>query len=90
MTQNYARKLVQRADKQTGVRQTAVNYALAHIGKPYDLVNVPEECPNISNTCQVVIHFDIQIRLILILLQGQPCGPGRLCLPDGRGSHTCK
>ena len=53
LTQNDARKLVQRADKQTGVRQSAVNYALAHIGKPYDLVNVPEECPNISNTCQV-------------------------------------
>ena len=44
---------MQRADKQTGARQPAVNYALAHIGKPYDLVNVPEECPNVSNTCQV-------------------------------------
>eukprot|EP00092_Neocalanus_flemingeri_P000676 GFUD01000718.1.p1 GENE.GFUD01000718.1~~GFUD01000718.1.p1 ORF type:complete len:1537 (-),score=283.11 GFUD01000718.1:154-4470(-) len=70
---DWNRKLVQRADKQTGVRQPAVNYALAHIGKPYDLVNVPEECPNISNTCQ-----------------GQPCGRGRLCLPDGSGSHICK
>ena len=65
--------MVQRADKMTGSRQPAVKYALAHLGKPYDVVNVPEECPNISNTCQ-----------------GVPCGPGRLCLPDGRGSHTCK
>jgi len=70
---DWNRKLVQRADKQTGARQPSVNYALAHIGKPYDLVNVPEECPNVSNTCQ-----------------GQPCGRGRLCLPDGMGSHTCK
>lgn len=70
---DWKRKNVQRADKQSGIRQNQVKYALSHIGKPYDLVNVPEECPNISNTCQ-----------------GQPCGRGRLCLPDGRGSHTCK
>ena len=70
---NILRSMVQRADKMTGSRQPAVKYALAHLGKPYDVVTVPEECPNISNTCQ-----------------GVPCGPGRLCLPDGRGSHTCK
>ena len=45
--------MVHRLDKMTGTRQPAISYALAHLGKPYDLVNVPEECPNMSNTCQV-------------------------------------
>ena len=38
----------------TGIRQPPVPYTLAHLGKPYDLVNVPEECPNLTNTCQVI------------------------------------
>ena len=70
---DWKKNQVQSADKMSGIRQPAVPYALSHLGKPYDLVNVPEECPNLSNTCQ-----------------GEPCGPGRLCLPDGKGSHTCK
>ena len=45
--------MVQRADKMTGSRQSPIPYALAHLGKPYDVVNVPEECPNLSNTCKV-------------------------------------
>ena len=40
-------------DKLSGRRQPSIPYALSHLGKPYDLVNVPEECPNLSNTCQV-------------------------------------
>ena len=40
-------------DKLSGSRQPSIPYALSHLGKPYDLVNVPEECPNLSNTCQV-------------------------------------
>ena len=65
LTQNPFRKLVQRADKQTGARQSAVNYALAHIGKPYDLVNVPEECPNISNTCQVGVKLSLMFSIFI-------------------------
>ena len=48
--------MVQRADKMTGSRQSPIPYALAHLGKPYDVVNVPEECPNLSNTCKVRRH----------------------------------
>ena len=40
-------------DKSTGVRQKSIPYILAGMGKPYDIVDVQEECPNISNTCQV-------------------------------------
>ena len=47
--------MVQRVDKMTGTRQAAIPYALAHLGKPYDLVNVAEECPALSNTCQVSV-----------------------------------
>lgn len=65
---------VHRADKRTGIQQVPVRYGLSHIGKPYDLVNVPEGCPrDVNNSCQ-----------------GQPCGPGRICLPNGLGSHSCK
>ena len=53
MWTDWARRMVHRLDKMTGTRQPAIPYALAHLGKPYDLVNVPEECPNMSNTCQV-------------------------------------
>ena len=49
----FHRSKVQGADKMTGIRQPPVPYTLAHLGKPYDLVNVPEECPNLTNTCQV-------------------------------------
>jgi len=73
MWTDWKKDKVHRADKMTGAVQPSVSYALSHLGKPYDVVNVPEECPNLSNTCQ-----------------GVPCGPGRLCLPDGKGSHTCK
>ena len=48
-----SRNMVQRADKMTGSRQSPLPYVLAHLGKPYDVVNVPEECPNLSNTCKV-------------------------------------
>ena len=40
-------------DKSTGVRQRSIPYILAGMGKPYDIVDVQEECPNLSNTCQV-------------------------------------
>ena len=49
----FLRKHVQSVDKLSGSRQPSIPYALSHLGKPYDLVNVPEECPNLSNTCQV-------------------------------------
>ena len=49
----FFRKHVQSVDKLSGSRQPSIPYALSHLGKPYDLVNVPEECPNLSNTCQV-------------------------------------
>ena len=49
---DWARRMVHRVDKMTGTRQAPVPYALAHLGKPYDLVTVPEERPNIHNTCQ--------------------------------------
>ena len=81
--------MVQRVDKMTGTRQAAIPYALAHLGKPYDLVNVPEECPNLSNTCQVSGELKLETWL-MISVQGEPCGAGRLCLPDGEGSHKCK
>ena len=43
-----------RADKRTGIQQVPVRYGLSHIGKPYDLVNVPEGCPrDVTNSCQV-------------------------------------
>ena len=73
MWTDWVRRMVHRVDKMTGTRQASIPYALSHLGKPYDLVNIPAECPNLSNTCQ-----------------GEPCGGGRLCLPDGRGSHSCK
>lgn len=70
---DWVRRMVHRVDKMTGTRQASIPYALSHLGRPYDLVNIPAECPNMSNTCQ-----------------GEPCGGGRLCLPDGRGNHSCK
>ena len=36
-----------------------------------------------------LLPFDT-VEIMKCILQGEPCGPGRLCLPDGRGSHTCK
>ena len=36
-----------------------------------------------------LLPFDTD-EIMKCILQGEPCGPGRLCLPDGRGSHTCK
>ena len=70
---DWVRRMVHRVDKMPGTRQASIPYALSHLGRPYDLVNIPAECPNMSNTCQ-----------------GEPCGGGRLCLPDGRGNHSCK
>jgi len=69
---DWKRKFVHGVDKNTGVRQKPVPYILAGVGKPYDLVNVPEMCPYLVNSCQ-----------------GQPCGLNRMCLPDGKGGHTC-
>ena len=47
------RKFVHSVDKTTGSRQKSIPYSLAGVGRPYDIVNVPQECPNISNSCQV-------------------------------------
>ena len=47
-------------DKSTGVRQKSVPYMLAGASRPYDLVNVPQECPYLSNTCQVLGFPDNQ------------------------------
>ena len=55
MWTDWRKRMVQRVDKMTGTRQAAIPYALAHLGKPYDLVNVAEECPALSNTCQVSV-----------------------------------
>jgi len=49
---DWRRKYIHSVDKRTGARQKSIPYVLATIGKPYDLVNIPEECPNIENSCQ--------------------------------------
>merc|ERR1712200_275229 len=49
---DWRRKYVHSVDKSTGVRQKSVPYMLAGASRPYDLVNVPQECPYLSNTCQ--------------------------------------
>ncbi|XP_045534560.1 nidogen-like [Papilio machaon] len=40
----------------------------------YGVAVAPEECPTHTNVCQY---------------RNGNCGPGQLCLPDGRGGRTC-
>ena len=47
------RKSVQSVDKRTGSGLRSIPYMLSNTGRPYDLVNIPVECPNLSNSCQV-------------------------------------
>lgn len=51
---DWKKKKIHSADKISGERQRSVNYQLASLGKPYDLVNVPEECPMQRSSCQGV------------------------------------
>ena len=63
---------VHSVDKVSGERQQPINYQFVRHGRPYDLVNVPEECPNLLNSCR-----------------SAGCPDNKLCLPNGRGGHTC-
>jgi hypothetical protein len=49
----FFRKFVHSVDKTTGSRQKSIAYSLAGVGRPYHIVNVPQECPNLVNSCQV-------------------------------------
>ena len=58
----------------------------------------------VTNTCQVIIIIILMKMVIVIKIpekmrkivfvifekqtQGQPCGPGRICLPNGRGGDS--
>jgi hypothetical protein len=59
------RKFVHSVDKTTGSRQKSIPYSLAGVGRPYDIVNVPQECPNISNTCQVTLSTEIKLKSLV-------------------------
>jgi len=49
---DWKRKYVHSVDKRTGGNRRSIPYMLANTGRPYDLVNIPVECPNLSNSCQ--------------------------------------
>lgn len=69
------RKKVERIEKYTQKRLKPLNVPIVgRSNKLYEIVAVPDQCPNLTNVCQY--HSD-------------QCPSGYICLPNGSGSRRC-